>query len=186
MKRKILILAAIAIALSLTSYATIAYFTTQGTASNVITAGNVVLKLHEESANGVAAPHNGLNGLMPGDSAEKTVFVENVGDNAFYTRIKLHKTVRPGAGIIYELSPDKIHLNIDTENWKLGADGWYYYQSALGKSGRTQPLFTSVLFEAGMGNDYMNAVVNINVIVQAVQSANNGDTVWQASGWPSA
>lgn len=184
MKRKILLLAMMGIILSVVTYGTIAYFTAHGTASNVITSGNVGMKLHDETTDGEAFPQDGINGVMPGDTVDKIVYVENSGDNAFYTRIKLINTIHPGDGVDSELSFDCIHLNIDTENWSLASDGWYYYQSALEKSSNSKPLFTKVTFEPGVGNDYMDANIKIEVIAQAVQQANNGTTVWQAAGWP--
>lgn len=37
-----------------------------------------------------------------------------------------------------------------------------------------------------MGNEYQNATATVNVSAQAVQNANNGDTVMDAKGWPKA
>lgn len=184
MKRIILVLAIITITLALGAFGTIAYFTAQGTASNVITAGNVTMKLHDETAAGDAFPENGLSGIMPGDTVDKIVYIENTGDNAFYTRIKLKNSISPRDGLDSALSFEPIQLNIDTNNWQLGANGWYYYQSAVEAGVQTPPLFTEVRFESGMGNDYMDANIQIEVIAQAVQQANNGTTVWQAAGWP--
>ena len=120
---------------------------------------------------------------MPGDTADKIVYVENTGDNAFYTRIKLKNSI-VAAGEGASLDFDKVQLNIDTTNWVLGADGWYYCQSAVGKGENTPPLFTQVTFSPNMSNGYMDAKVSIEVVAQAVQKANNGDAVWQAAGWP--
>ena len=36
-----------------------------------------------------------------------------------------------------------------------------------------------------MGNEYQGAVATVTVQAQAVQTANNGDTVQDAKGWPS-
>lgn len=182
MKRKILILAVTVIALSVAAAGTVAYFTTQGRAANVITAGNVKMELHDETADGADFPQDGLGDMMPGDTATKIVYVENTGDNAFYTRIKLKNTLQSGTG--EQLSFDQIHLNIDAANWILGSDGWYYYRSAVEKGQKTAPLFTEVAFDPGMGNPYMDARVEIEVTAQAVQRTNNGDTAWQADGWP--
>ena len=37
-----------------------------------------------------------------------------------------------------------------------------------------------------MGNEYQNATATVNVSAQAVQNANNGDTVMDAKGWPNS
>lgn len=184
MKRKILVIALAAIAVSVAAAGTLAVFTAQGDAVNVITAGNIRMELHDEKANGEPFPEKGLAGLMPGETADKIVYVENTGDNPFYTRVKLNNSILPYGEPGAQLSFDKIALNIDTAHWQLGSDGWYYYLTAVDKGGETTPLFTEVMFRADMGNDYMDATVGIKVIAQAVQTANNGGTVWQAAGWP--
>lgn len=181
MSRKVIVITSVMIILFAAVYGTLAYFTAEGKAASVISAGNIKMVLHQETADGRPSPDN-VGGLMPGQSADRIVYVENSGDNAFYTRIKLTPSVRAEDGSA--LSPAQISLNIDTANWKLGADGWYYYQSALSKGAISKPLFNEVSFAPDMGNDYMNANVSIGVNAQAVQCANNGDTVLQAVGWP--
>jgi predicted ribosomally synthesized peptide with SipW-like signal peptide len=183
MKRKGLILIAAAMVfLSAAAIGTVAYFTATGTAVNTITAGNVRMLLHDENPDGAAFPQDGMSGLMPGDTVDKVVYVENTGDHAFYTRIKLKNAIASEEGVL--LSIDKIRLNIDETYWKLGTDGWYYCLSPVEQGGKTVPLFTQVAFASDMSNDYMSAEVTIEVVAQAVQKANNGDTVWQAAGWP--
>lgn len=182
MKKRIILLTALAAMILAAAGGSIAYFTVQATTSNVITAGNVVMALHDETADGEVFPQEGLRALMPGDTADKVVYVENTGDHAFYTRIKLRCSAQSSDGSA--LNFDKISLNIDTANWQLGSDGWYYYSTAVEKSTQTGPLFTEVTLLPDTGNDYMDADVSIEVIAQAVQKANNGATVWQAAGWP--
>ncbi len=181
MKRSMLIIALAAILLAAAG-GSIAYFTTQATASNMITAGNVRMTLHDETADGQAFPQDGLSVLMPGDIADKIVYVENTGDHAFYARIKLNCYAKSPDGSA--LSFDQIALNIDTTNWQLGSDGWYYYGSAVETGAQTKPLFTEVTLLPDTDNAYMDAKVSIGVVAQAVQKANNGATVWQAAGWP--
>ena len=41
-----------------------------------------------------------------------------------------------------------------------------------------------VRFSAEMGNAYQNCTANVVISAQAVQTANNGDTVMEAAGWP--
>ena len=49
----------------------------------------------------------------------------------------------------------------------------------------TEPLFTKVSFGADLGNEYMEAHVEIKVDAQSVQSRNNGTGALDATGWPS-
>lgn len=181
MRRKLILVAAVTAVLLTAIYGTLAYFTAEGKTANVITAGNIKMALHQETADGKPSSSN-VGGLMPGQIVDRIVYVENTGDNAFYSRIKLKPAVRSQNGTV--LSFDQISLDIDTVNWKLGADGWYYYQSAMGKGSTSKPLFKQVGFAPAMGNDYMNASVSIEVVAQAVQCANNGDSVERAVGWP--
>ena len=181
MKRLTLLLALAAIVLAAAG-GSIAYFTVTGMAHNVITAGNVRMALHDEGAGGAAFSEEALNGMMPGDTADKIVYVENTGDNAFYTRIRLTLSAQsPDGGT---LGTDIIAFNIDTANWQPGMDGWYYFTSAVDAGAQTTPLFTEVSLLPETGNDYMDADVGIQVLAQAVQKVNNGATVWQAAGWP--
>ena len=175
MKRKIFIMAVIVIALFGTAYGTYAYYTALGVASNVITTGNVVMTLHDET-------ENITNIMVPGDSADRIVYVENTGDNAFYTRVKLKITVLSSQEA--KLSSEKIQLNIDEENWRQGIDGWYYYNGAVGKSENTKPLIANIIFLPDTGNDYMGADIRIQTIAHAVQCANNGVTALKSTGWP--
>ena len=48
----------------------------------------------------------------------------------------------------------------------------------------TVPLFTKVIFSADMDNLYQHSKAVINVNAQATQVIHNGETVFEASGWP--
>ena len=74
-------------------------------------------------------------------------------------------------------------LDIDTTKW-TEKDGWYYYNEMLQPGDTTPPLFTAVSFSENMPNLYQEATAKIDVKAQAVQAANNGDTVLEAAGWP--
>jgi hypothetical protein len=52
------------------------------------------------------------------------------------------------------------------------------------KKETTTPLFETVKFSGAIGNDYQNSTVELQVFVQAVQTANNGGSIWEAAGWP--
>lgn len=183
MKRTILLLLAIVILIALASYATVAYFTAQKTANNIITAGNVIMELHDETTDGEPFPPNGLSGVMPGETVDKIVYVENIGDNAFYTRIKLVGSLFSNDDMRKQSRSFLIHLDIDEVNWEY-KDGWFYYLSRVESGAQTHTLFTEVLFDPTIGNEYMNTTLDLEVTAEAVQCANNGATVWDATGWP--
>lgn len=181
MRRKITIIAAMAVIVSLISLGTLAFFTDSEEARNVITAGNIDIELHDLGGDEEPFPAEGLSGVMPGDSVDKIVFVENVGTQPAWVRVKLDKEIE-GEGET-ELNFDNITLNLNLVDWTLQGD-WYYYNFILEPGESTSHLFNVVHFGAALGNDYQNAVVTIDVLTEGVQSANNGATVTAAAGWP--
>ena len=75
-------------------------------------------------------------------------------------------------------------LNEDSLNWTY-SDGWWYYNTAIKSGEMTKPLFDEVTFSGPhMDNRYQLCTVVIDVNAQAVQQANNGESVWEALGWP--
>ena len=173
---------------------TAAYFTVQDTAVNVITTGILDMTLVEKTTDNAepgteledlpefVSKENGAFNVMPGQTVSKIPYVDNSGTADFYTRIRLTSTITVDGK---ELPTDVLELDI-ADSWTLAEDGWYYYTKAVTPSERTEPLFTGVTFVAGMGNEYQNAEVTIEVEAQAVQSKNNGTSWDTAAGWPIA
>ena len=71
MKRRLLLAAVIAICLSMAAYGTLAFFTAEDTAHNVITSGGVDIDLLEwaDEEKTVPFPEEGAGGVMPGSEA---------------------------------------------------------------------------------------------------------------------
>lgn len=159
---------------------TLAYFTAEETAQNVITTGFLSMELHEETTDGAPWPDGGIGHVVPLTVVDKVVTIRNNGSVPFYARVIMDKVVYAQDGT--ELPFEHITLDINTEQW-IEQDGYYYYYRALQPGEETEPLMTTVTFEATMGNEYMNARVEIDVYAQAVQSANNGDDPLAALGW---
>lgn len=184
MKKKLFVCAILVICLSLLAYGTLAYFNYQETATNVITAGNVRIALQEWSrpAGGKQAPFEDVLDVLPGQSVSKVVEIKNVGGQAAWVRIALDKAI---SLVDSSETPDValVSYDIDTEHWTL-QDGYYYYNEALQPGETTQPLFTEVRFSADMGNAYQGSTVTVRVDAQATQVANNGESVFEAAGWP--
>lgn len=180
-KRRIILIALLVCFAAVIATGTMAYFTVEETSYNVITTGSISIALHETTTDGEPWPEDGVTGVVPGMSVGKVVTVENDGGIDAHVRIALTGTVtgKDGEPLPYE----HITLNINTEYW-TEQDGFYYYNRALLPGETTEPLFTKVLFEPKMGNDYMDATAKIGVKVYAVQSRNNGETPLEAAGWP--
>lgn len=197
MKRKIAALAVIVIALSLAAYGTVAYFTATGTAHNVLTMGNIGIKLNDKTE----VVENGETKLveftteypdgmpvMPATEASKIVSVENTGSAPAWVRVRIEKTVEPADAAVTGLDTKYVGLNYDTVNWVDGGDGFWYCNEPLKPGAVTPDLFDTVTFSKDMGNDYMNCKFNIIVSAQAVQADNNaigeGQSVLDVAGWP--
>lgn len=186
MKKKIITVAVIAAVLALVVGGTLAYFTDQETAHNVITSGTVDITLQEWADEAKTEPfsEDGVDGVMPGTEVTKIVEVKNTGDNGVYVRMKVEKAIQL-ADEEGDTDVSLIALDINTTDWTDGGDGFYYYNEVLGAGETTKPLFTTVTFATGMGNEYQNSTATVDVTAQAVQSANNGTSAAAASGWPS-
>ena len=203
MKRKLGIIAAIAVCLSILSVGTLAYFTSEEKAENVITSGNVLVELQEQTtgADGelVAWPKDGLNGVMPGSEVSKIVSVKNTGSGEAWVRITREVTIAGADGeklpvMLEAPTPDDVGTAVEpavsfddnTKAWIVGDDGAFYFNSKLAAGQTTDALFNNVTLNKLLPNEYQDCTVNVVISIQAVQCANNGDSVLEAQGWPAA
>ena len=182
MKRKILILSILAICAATLAAGTYAFFTAEDTAHNVITTGSVEIELNEWADEDRTQPFEDLTGVMPNTEVTKIAEIENTGASDAWVRVRLTKSIELAA----EGTPDLelISLDVNTSDWTLGEDGCFYYNRVLKPGETTAPIFTSVTFDPGMGNEYQNARACVDVEAQAVQTANNGSSAAEAAGWP--
>ena len=186
MKRKLLAAAFTVVCLSTAAYGTIAYFTAEDIASNVITAGNIDLSLKETALpenSGDPVPFEDVIGVMPGTQVSKIVEVENTGDHPAYVRIRLIKEVTLAEGENGEVDLSLMGLDFNTEKW-TEKDGYYYYGTALNAGEITEPLFTTVSFSKDMDNRYQDGKAMVQVFAEATQVQNNADSALEAFGWP--
>ena len=207
MKKKVFSLALVICCLSVfIASSTLAYFTKEDTATNVITTGKIDIDLVEEmvdpqSENGdriVIERDNedggetreeirfNVSGVMPGQDVVKVVYVENKPyANDAWVRINITKSIVLADGT--EGDPDLLEIIFDTENWTAREeDGttWYYCKAPLTTEKPTEPLMETVTFSIEADNKYQNATAEIIVLAQAVQVKNNGSTALEAQGWP--
>ena len=181
-KIRLTVISVIAIVLSLFMQETVAYYSTIGKASNVVTSGNLKMMIHEKTDQGTDFPAEGVY-IMPGDIVSKQVSVENICEHPFYLRVRVVYGVNS-----QELSAaDCFKLNINEDNWQREGN-WYYYKNVL-QPGETTPLVFSHVEIVGssVNNSYIGKTLMLTVDAQAVQSENNpvsGHAVYQALGWP--
>ena len=163
-------------------FRSLAYYQTVGKATNVVTSGNIQLKIHEKTDQGTAFPNEGVY-IVPGDIVSKEVSIENDCAHPFYLRVK----------IVYGVDSQKLSaedcfkLNINEKEWSLH-DGWYYYNQILEPAQVTPNVFSHVeIVGAKVDNRYIGKTLQLTVVAQAVQSENNPITdqkTYTASGWP--
>lgn len=183
MKRKLLILSVLAICIATLAAGTIAFFTAEGKAHNVITTGGVEIAVQEWADDEKTKPFENLSGVMPNTTVTKIAEIKNTGASDAWVRVKVEKSIKlQGEG-----TPDTglVELTINTTDW-TEKDGYFYYTKALKPGEVTAPIFTAVTFKADMGNEYQNATATVDVSAQAVQTANNGATAMDAKGWPNS
>lgn len=185
-KRRIVACSILIACLSMGAYGSIAYFTADATATNVITAGNVKINLKETAipeGGGDPVPFEDKTGVMPGAQISKIVQVANTGDQPAYIRIKVDKSITLANGVTGEPDLSLVSCNMNLDAWDE-KDGYYYYKEQLPAGETTKPLFTEVAFDTTMGNMYQDSKAEIKVYAQATQVAHNGATVMEALGWP--
>ena len=179
-KARLLLIALTAILLTVLTQPTLAYYTTIGQATNVVTSGDIQLKIHEKTAGGSDFPAEGVY-IIPGDIVSKQVSIENICGHPFYLRVRLVSGSTNDA-----LSADDcLKMDIDTANWTY-LDGYYYYNQILHPGEITPPLFTQVeIVGSKVDQTHVGSTLSLTVNAYAVQSENNpAEHPWEASGWP--
>lgn len=183
MKRKLLIVSVVAICIAILAAGSLAYFTAEGTAHNVITTGGVKIALQEWADAEKKIPFENMTGVMPGTPVTKIVEVKNTGASDAWVRVKVVKKIELAVPTD-NFDESLVELELNTKDW-TEKDGYYYYNKMLKPGEVTDPpILTAVTFKPTMGNEYQNAQISVDISAQAVQTANNGKTVMEAAGWP--
>lgn len=198
MKKRILLLATVAVLAAIAVGGTVAYFTGADQVHNVITTGSVDIELIEKTIDQGGAvvdfPEEGVKDVLPGTAVSKIVSVRNDGEATAWIRISVEQAIRNAAGepLPLELEADGetipvMTVRVDDEKW-ICHDGFYYYVEPVEPGAHTTTLFEEVFFAEQMGDEYQDCTANIIVSAQAVQTANNpipaGGNVTDVKGWP--
>lgn len=181
-KIKLIALSIVAVMVTFLSQGTVAYYQTVGTATNVVTSGDIELVIHEMTGQGTEFPKEGVY-IIPGDVVSKEVNIENACAHPFYLRVKIVYGIDST-----ELSAeDCFKLNINDEYWE-NYDGWYYYKGIVNPGEFTPNVFSHVeIVGSKVDNNYIGQVLNLTVKAQAVQSENNpiaDNDYTSVVGWP--
>ena len=186
LKQKLLTLSAVIIVVALSAYGSVAYFTAEDTARNVITAGKLKIDLQEKmltSDGEKTVPFEDRLGVMPGSEVSKIVEVKNTGGQDAWVRVSVNKAIELAEGVEDEVDLSLISFDLNTDYW-TEKDGFYYYTAKLAPGHTTEPLFTAVTFAKTMSNQYQNSKAILTVNAYATQTVHNGSTALEAAGWP--
>ena len=192
MKKKIFSLALVICCLAATVISgTLAFYSADNTATNVITTGEVNIDLVEMAIDPDTQQEvafTDVKNIMPGQSASKIVRVNNVEfAQPAWVRITVGKSITLAEGKEGEVDLSLVHIDFNLEDWTARTENgvvWYYYNKPLAINGTTEPLFEKVDFSPATGNLYQGAKAVIEITAQAVQVKNNGTSAFTAIGWP--
>lgn len=181
-KSRLLVIAIIAMMMTYFTQGSLAYYSTVGKATNVVTSGNIQFIIHEKTDSGTEFPREGVY-IVPGDVVSKQVSIESDCEHPFYLRVKVVYGIDS-----QELSAeDCFKLNIDETHWELH-DGWYYYKGIVEPGETTPNVFSHVeIVGSKVDNSYLGKTLTLSVVAHAVQSEHNpvdGTDTHKASGWP--
>lgn len=177
-KKKLIVLAATVSLLAVIGVgSTLAYFTDNTSATNVITMGHVDITLTEETDDeDVSSKEDGgleYKDVVPGDVlSKKPVITVDAESEDCYLRVEI--TVAD----LDEEKTKELLSGIDIgENWKLGNDGYFYYQSVFvadksNEDNNKLPLFTKVTIPDAWGNEVAEKTFTIKITAEAIQADN--------------
>lgn len=178
-KSKLVTIAILLILLSIAGTGTLAYFNDSITVHNEITTGNINIAINQVSTENLT--------VMPAMSVARPILVTNdTASGTAWVRVQIEKQIVKADNSIGDDALIIMQYNNQNKcntNWTY-QDGYYYYKTPLAANNTTAPLFDEIVFSPSMGNEYQNSTATVTIHVQAVQTANNGSTVWEAAGWP--
>lgn len=184
MKKRVFAIAVIVICLSILASTSLAYYTTKGTARNVITSDAITIRIEELDAKGEAYEDPEIP-LVPASEVTKRVRIENLDRDSF-VRAKIDVVILKN-GQPTNLKTDVVKILGKNNKWitRNPGDGWFYYEDILTAGTKTEELMSKVSFDGPtMNNDYQGCTVKVIITAQAVQADNNKTTVLEALGWP--
>ena len=187
-KKQKLLLIGIATLIMVMIGSTSAFFVTSSRAHNVITTSGVSIELIENTnqsgVDGRPIPFTNIDNARPGEEYSKIPQVKNTDDGDAWIRIAVKKVAEKSDGTMVDVADNLMLTNYNTRNWLDGNDGYYYYYRALKSGETTEPLFTNVKLADNLNSEIKASKYHLSLQAEAVQTANNGNSVYEAEGWP--
>lgn len=202
MKKKLTLIAtAVALGALVVVGATMAYFTSSDTATNVITTGKISVKVDEPKFSEIAKSvvdettkeiTSELYNVMPNAKINKDPEFKLVDGSAdAYIRVAVNTVVTKKDGSTVTPSLEDLGAELSSDKW-IAKGGYYYYNEKIATSTNPVPLFKTlksgednytILIPEKWGNDFQDAKLNMGIKVEAVQADNftpdfNSDAPW--------
>ncbi len=191
-KKKIFLLAFLAICAGVITSSTIAYFVFEGKADNVITSGMVDIELNRSGNVGDMTEQH----VMPGSVVAPSATLRNKGDEDVWVRVKAVIEFEESSGRApIELdntgTVNQIYLDDSGREWAY-EDGYYYYLDILEARDEVEAgSIGNLYFATELDDDFRNSKLFLLVEAQAAQSKNNTNAIYpdgvdvsQIQGWP--
>lgn len=160
--------------------ATLAYFTDNDSATNVVTMGHVNIELTEEEW---TYGETGITGVTPGQEIAKDPTISLVGDSLdAFVRIKLEVTGFDGVENADTYKAEVLEDLVLGEGWTKVGDYYYYAEKLTKDNASTTALFESVTIPYEWTNEVANATFNILVSAEAIQADNLADDFFNEDG----
>jgi len=106
----------------------------------------------------------------PGDKITKVVNAANTGELPGFVRLLVFAEIVSADGTILSGNPgaEFTYDGLNTTDWKYGGDGYYYYLGTIAPGETSPNLFTGVTISSGLGDEYKNSGMKIEVKLEAV------------------
>lgn len=160
---------------------TLARVSKQAETDNIIDSGEIKVELLNQTSDGEPMPEL-ITHIVPGDTLDNKVTVKNACEHDEYIRITLDKVIYESTDNQIVLDDSKANFLFNEEDWTY-KDGYYYYNHILPTGATSECLYDGIYLDTSMGNEYRTAVLEVDILVEAVQSINNGTDVFTAEGW---
>ena len=181
-KKSLLIISFSLIAIAMIG-GTSAYYSTTGRAQNIIATSGVSVEILETAIDdtGHVSPFQNIVDAHPGETYSKIPQVHNIDEGSAWVRIHISTTAEKD-GTPLPVPADALTMDFNTSDWTQSGD-YYYYNTTLDAGELTPPIFTNVVINPELPDEYQSAVFSLTVTTEAVQAANNGTTPLNAGGW---
>ncbi len=197
LRKKIFTMAAVMLVIVATFISsTLAYFTaTTASVGNVIATGDAnaeIVHLVYPSDDPSGTPNEGTFPVLlasPGETVKKSMKAINRGNLSLYVRASIDCEITLKDKYAHrqdEIDTSLVLCGINDKDWLVRDtfDGYYYFKDKLTSGKETSDFIDSLGFSNDMGNIYKGATVKLTVLFEIVQANGNGETVFDASGWP--